>query len=80
MVDINIAEAKAHLSELVERAAAGEIVRITKRGKPMAMLGPAEKPRKKIDFEALRAFTATLPREEEDTREFIRKMRDGYRY
>ena len=34
--NINIADAKAHLSELVERAAAGESVVLTRRGRPVA--------------------------------------------
>jgi prevent-host-death family protein len=36
MERVNLAEAKAHLSELVERAAAGDPVCITRRGKPAA--------------------------------------------
>ena len=38
MDGINIAEAKAHFSELVERAEAGETVDITRRGKLVARL------------------------------------------
>lgn len=37
---VNIAEAKAHLSELVTRAAAGEEVIISRNGKPLAKLVP----------------------------------------
>lgn len=33
-------EAKTHLSELLDRASRGEKIVITKRGKPVAMLGP----------------------------------------
>ena len=36
----NIHEAKTHLSRLVERAAAGEEITISKAGRPMARLGP----------------------------------------
>lgn len=46
---INLYEAKTHLSELVERASAGEEIIIAKAGKPRARLVPlAEKrePRK----------------------------------
>jgi prevent-host-death family protein len=45
----NLADAKAHLSELVERAALGETVHITRRGKPAAQIVPAEIARKRID-------------------------------
>lgn len=37
---INIHEAKTHLSRLVERAAAGEVLIISKAGRPMAKLVP----------------------------------------
>jgi prevent-host-death family protein len=37
---VNIHEAKTHLSRLVERAAAGEEIIISKAGRPVARLGP----------------------------------------
>lgn len=40
---INLYEAKSHLSELVDRAAAGEEIVIAKAGKPMARLIPIAK-------------------------------------
>jgi prevent-host-death family protein len=39
----NLYEAKTHLSELVERAAAGEEIIIAKAGRPKARLMPLEK-------------------------------------
>lgn len=47
MGTISIADAKAHLSELVERAAAGDPVCITRRGKPVARITGIEGPRKR---------------------------------
>jgi prevent-host-death family protein len=41
---INLHEAKAHLSELVGAAAAGEEIIIARSGVPMARLVPLEKP------------------------------------
>ena len=38
--EFNIHEAKTHLSRLVERAAAGEEIVISKAGRPVARLGP----------------------------------------
>ena len=38
------AEAKAHLSELLDRAAAGQETTITRRGKPVARVVPAANP------------------------------------
>ena len=45
MTDIPLAEAKARLSELIVRAAAGEPIRITKRGKPVAEISGVASPR-----------------------------------
>jgi prevent-host-death family protein len=41
MIDVGVRELKAKLSEYLERAAAGEVIRVTDRGKPKATLGPA---------------------------------------
>ena len=40
MADIGIRELKARLSEFIDRAARGEIIRVTERGRPKAMLAP----------------------------------------
>ena len=50
MRNVNLANAKAHLSQLVERAAAGDTVRITRRGKPVAQITAIKRPRKRIDL------------------------------
>jgi prevent-host-death family protein len=45
---VNIAVAKAHLPELVERAARGEIIVLARAGKPMARLVPLDDERKAL--------------------------------
>ena len=45
MKTVNLADAKARLSELVERAAAGEAVCITRRGKAVAQITAVDTPR-----------------------------------
>jgi prevent-host-death family protein len=80
MRNVNLADAKAHLSELVEEAAAGEPVCITRRGKAMAWLTAVEVPRKRIDPRALRAMTERMPLQPVATRDFIRRMRNDDRY
>ncbi|WP_394893048.1 type II toxin-antitoxin system Phd/YefM family antitoxin [Mesorhizobium sp. AaZ16] len=80
MTTISLAEAKAKLSELVERAAAGETVEITKRGKPVAQIVPVKKKLKPIDFEALRKIADSIPYQEESAGDFMRRLRDDARY
>jgi prevent-host-death family protein len=46
----DVSEAKISLSELVDRAAAGEEIVIAKAGKPKAKLVPYRPPRKKRRF------------------------------
>ncbi|MFM1891849.1 MAG: hypothetical protein RLZ44_926 [Pseudomonadota bacterium] len=77
---ITLADAKAHLSELTELAAAGETVVITKRGKPVARLSQAEQPRQPIDLDTLRQLTASMPPQAEEAAEFMRRMREDTRY
>jgi len=50
MSQINLAEAKARLSELVDRAAAGERIVITKRGKPVLEMVKPQFPPRRIDL------------------------------
>lgn len=66
MSAVSLAEAKAHLSELVDRVEAGESIEITRRGKRVARLTTTDRARKAIDLAALQALTRTL--------------RDGERY
>jgi prevent-host-death family protein len=80
VIRVSLADAKAHLSELVERAAAGETVCITRRGKPVAQITAVDTPRKRIDVAALREMTDAMPVQPETAGDFIRRMRDEDRY
>lgn len=77
---ISLAEAKARLSELVDRAAAGERIVITKRGKPvLEMVKPRSAP-ERIDLKALRRLTAGQPKQKQSAAEALRELRDQARY
>nr|WP_294547365.1 type II toxin-antitoxin system prevent-host-death family antitoxin [uncultured Rhodopila sp.] len=78
MRQVNIAEAKAHLSDLVARAEAGETIQISRRGKPVVQIISLMQPRKRIDLAALRALTDTMP--ESTAESVLPAMRDGARY
>jgi prevent-host-death family protein len=77
---VSIAEAKAHLSELVLAAEAGEDVVITKRGKPVASLVGRERTKQQVDLDWLRQRTRGMPLQEEDSGTFMRRVRDTDRY
>jgi prevent-host-death family protein len=78
--DVPLADAKAHLSELVERAARGGDVRITRRGKPVARITGIDREPKPIDLAGLRALTDAMPKQREPARDWLRSVRDGSRY
>ena len=77
---MNLADAKAHLSELLDRVEAGDSVEITRRGKPVARLIGSAIPRKRVDADRLRALTTTMPLQVPDAADLVRSMRDGDRY
>jgi prevent-host-death family protein len=77
---IKLADAKAHLSELVDRVEAGDSIDITRRGKSVARLTSVERPRKRIDAALLQGLTATMPQATESAAALVRAMRDSDRY
>ncbi len=77
---INLADAKAHLSKLVDRVEAGDTIDIIRRGKPVARLTAVAMPRKRIDANLLQSLTATLPPQDQSAADLVRSMRDGDRY
>lgn len=77
MTKVNIAKAKAHLSELVVKAEQGETIEIERHGKPVARLVPVEHFLEPIDFEWLDDVIRQMTPTEEDG---IRRLRDEDRY
>lgn len=53
-MDINVAEAKNRLSELIRRVREGETVVITSHGKPVALLNPPPPERRIVRYGAMR--------------------------
>jgi prevent-host-death family protein len=78
MLTINLAHAKAHLSELLDKVEAGEEVVITRRGRAAARLSGVSRPKRPLKemLEDLAAFRATLPPSQESSAEILRQMRD----
>jgi prevent-host-death family protein len=77
---ISLADAKARLSELVDRVEAGDSIDITRRGKPVARLSAVAKPRKPIDAALLHSLTSAMPPQAQNASDLVRSMRDGDRY
>ena len=80
MKTVNLAHAKAHLSELLDQVEQGETVEITRHGKAVAQIVSPGKKLKPIDVELLRRVAAGMPPQKEDSGEFMRKLRDSDRY
>ncbi len=82
MKAVKLADAKAHLSQLVDRAEAGESVEITRHGKPAARLVPPEasQPKRRFDLAALAKMTDGLPVQRQCAGEFVRVMRNSDRF
>ena len=72
-MEVNIHQAKTHLSKLLERVALGEEVVIAKAGQPIAKLIPIKPSTRKFRFGSAKGqfvvpddFNAPLPKELED--------------
>ena len=75
----SVADAKNHLSELIDRALKGEGVVITRRGQPVVELKavrPVPQPITKADIEWLRARRALMTPAKTDAATLVRQMRD----
>ena len=77
MDSINLSDAKAHLSGLVDRVEAGESVEITRRGKAVARIVPVQPAKQPIDVDALRLLADTLPFDPVDS---VKLLRDQSSY
>ena len=79
MDTISLADAKARLSELIDRVEAGNSIDITRRGKAVARLTTVSTSRKPINAALLQQLTSTMP-SQPPAAELVRSMRDGDRY
>ncbi|ANA15260.1 MULTISPECIES: type II toxin-antitoxin system Phd/YefM family antitoxin [Acetobacter] len=80
MQTVNLVDAKAHLSRLIDQAMQGEPVRIMRRGKVIAQINKITRERRPINLNALRALTANMTPQTVPARDMMRDMRDEARY
>jgi prevent-host-death family protein len=74
MHTVTLAEAKAHLSELLNQIEAGEEVIITRRGQPVARLVGVDKPKKAV--ESLAVFRRSMPAWRKASSQLLKELRD----
>ena len=77
MVTVNLTQAKARLSELLDKVEAGQDVVITRHGKAVAHMSAAAGPRKPIPLQELAEFRAAMPRLRRPAGELLRDLRDA---
>ncbi len=76
MESYSVADAKARLSELIERAEAGETVSITRRGKPVARLVAEVAPKRPFNVEDMQRIAAlSEPYVDPDGLSFVERLR-----
>lgn len=78
--EVSVAEAKAHLSELLDRVEQGEEIVITRRGKPVAKVSGLRRKLEPIDWDEIDRIRESMPFQEESAGDFVRRMRDEDRY
>jgi antitoxin (DNA-binding transcriptional repressor) of toxin-antitoxin stability system len=75
MATVNVAQANARLSELLDKTEAGEDV-ITRQGHAVAHLHSARLPKRPLMLDDLAAFRATMPSLRRPSVELLPEMRD----
>ncbi len=76
MLRVNLAEAKARLSELLDKVETGEEVIITRRGREIARIRGVAVQKKPVPVDELEAFRATMPRMRTSSAKLLRQLRD----
>ncbi len=75
MATINLAEAKAQLSSILDRVEAGESFVITRHGRAVAQVTPAVKPAQQLPVDELARFRDSMPASPQPSADILRAMR-----
>jgi prevent-host-death family protein len=76
MVTVSLAQAKAHLSELLDKVEVGEEVVITRRGRAVAHILSATRIKKPLRLKKLAEFRAAMPALRRPSAELMRELRE----
>ncbi len=79
MVTVSLAQAKAHLSALLDKVEAGEEIVVTRHGRAVARILSACRPKQPVPLDDLAAFRATMPRLRRSSTALLREARDENR-
>jgi prevent-host-death family protein len=82
LATVTLSQARARLSELLDKVESGEEVVVTRHGRPVARIAPVAQRKKQLQpirFEELAAFRATMPTLSQPSVELLRAMRDEER-
>jgi prevent-host-death family protein len=80
MQTVNVREARAQISQLLDAVEAGEEIIIQRNGKPVAQLVPVKSSRSMVHFPDRRAFRQRFPPSREDSVDLVRMLRDNERF
>ncbi len=76
MITVSLAQAKARLSELLDKVEAGEDVTITRYGRAVARVLRASRPKQPLALNELAAFRASMPSLRRPSADLLREARD----
>ncbi len=77
MSSVNLATAKAQLSELINKVEAGEEVVITRHGRPVARVVPASQAKQPVPLKRLAELRKSLPPwEGRNSAKLLRELRE----
>jgi len=77
MLTVSLAEAKAHLSELLNKVEAGEEIVITRHGRAVARVSPPEQQKQPLPLKRLAALRNAVPAWTEPSASLVRQLRDS---
>lgn len=77
MSAVNLAVAKAQLSELINKVEAGEEVVITRHGRPVARVVPATPLKQLVPLKRLAELRKQLPARKGSSAQALRELRDA---
>lgn len=77
MSAVNLAVAKAQLSELVNKVEAGEEVVITRHGRPVARMVPATPVKQPVPLQRLALLRKQLPARKGSSTQALRDLREA---